>query len=273
MLTRAKAKLIKDNNKNPQEEEVQEDSQSSEEEVQEDSQSSEEEVQEDSQSSEEEVIPLLVQPNMTDAPPAVVLADDAEEGEAPVDGHPPPPPPAEVGIPPAPPPNVPVVPPTPSPMHLPIPAGMVPYKISPFTGTQGEDAAEFLTDFCEYARLYHLTNAQTKNLFIMCLKERAKRWFRQTFPNPEGSSCESIFESFKAEFYTSGIDWEREISYDSLKQTHIETIQRSLEIQIKLLKPASIYSRIDPYVLTCIKRHALVLSVWYFQKYYKLVLG
>ena len=203
MLTRAKAKLIKDNNKNVQEEEV----------------------HEDSQSSEEEVTPLLVQPNMADAPPAVVLADDAEEGEAPVDGHPPPPPPAEVGMPPAPPPNVvPVVPPTPSPMHLPILAGMVPYKISPFTGTQGEDAAEFLTDFCEYSRLYHLTNAQTKNLFGMCLKERAKRWFRQTFPSPEGSSCESIFESFKAEFYTSGIDWEREISYDSLKQMHIETV-------------------------------------------------
>ena len=174
---------------------------------------------------------------MADAPeppPPAVLVEAGDHGDAPDDGHPPLPPMADMGVapdvPPAPvvvppaPGVVPPVPPIPSPVHLPIPAGMVPYKITPFSGTQGEDAAEFLTDFCEYARLYHLTNVQTKNLFIMCLKERAKRWFRQSFPNPEQSSCEAIFEQFKLEFYTSGIDWEREIPYDSLRQLHIEMV-------------------------------------------------
>lgn len=218
MLTRAKAKLIKNSKDNKTDKN------------QEDSQSSQGENIEDSQSSEEEVAPLLPGPVMADAqepPPAAVPADAGDNADAPDDGHPPILQPADVGIAQAPPPTpgiVPPVPPVPSPAHLPIPAGMVPYKITPFSGTQGEDAAEFLTDFCEYARLYHLTNVQTKNLFIMCLRERAKRWFRQSFPNPEGSSCEAIFEQFKLEFYTSGIDWEREISYDSLRQLHIETV-------------------------------------------------
>ena len=109
--------------------------------------------------------------------------------------------------------------------NVPLPTGMVPYKIQPFTGAHSEDAHEFLEDFCEYCRLYKLTNQQTKHLFVLCLRDRAKRWFRSTFEDVDTTDCTTIFEQFKQKFYQQGINWEKEIGFEALRQNFSEPVQ------------------------------------------------
>ena len=110
------------------------------------------------------------------------------------------------------------------PTYTPLPSGITACKVPTFGASQKEDPSEFLQDFCEYAKLYHLNNSQTKHLFLMSLKDRAKRWFRINFPEFDGVECSTIFNAFKEEFYPQGIDWEKEISYDTLKQQYAESV-------------------------------------------------
>ena len=52
-----------------------------------------------------------------------------------------------------------------------------------------------------YKRLLAVRNAQIKHLFLMSLKDRAKRWFRTSYPNTEEVGCRDLFEEFKKQFY------------------------------------------------------------------------
>ena len=118
----------------------------------------------------------------------------------------------------------PVVPPVAQPALLPLPQDLVPFRIEPFHGKYSENAQEFLVDFCEYARIYRLTVQQTKGLFIMSLKDRAKRWFRKQFPDPELVTCEQIFQNFKDQFYPAGINWAEEMSLEAIRQDIAEPV-------------------------------------------------
>lgn len=114
---------------------------------------------------------------------------------------------------------------TPVARHIQLPSGAVPYKLQPFAGLHSENAEEFLTDFREYAKLYSLSSDQTKNLFVLCLKDRAKRWFRSTFPDVEATSYEDVFKAFEQEFFkTNGIDWQKESTLDTIKQYHTDSV-------------------------------------------------
>ena len=114
------------------------------------------------------------------------------------------------------------------PVHaIPLPPGVLPFKLVPFSGTQAEDATEFLADFCEYAKAYSLTNDQSKHLFMMSLKDRAKQWIRQRFNGEfDTTPCEEILDAFKEKFYPRGINWAVELEYESLKQIPGQTVQQ-----------------------------------------------
>ena len=120
-------------------------------------------------------------------------------------------------------PIVPPIAPVPPPA-LPILHDLIQFKIQPFSGAYTDNAQDFLVDFCEYARLSQLTVQQTKVLFIMSLRDKAKRWFRTNFPDPDLYTCEEIFQNFKDQFYPVGINWAEEMSLEAIKQDFTESI-------------------------------------------------
>lgn len=162
----------------------------------------------------------IAAPGPAAAPPAAAVAP----APAPAVVLPPPVAPAAIAPPvghfPIPPP----IGPAPQPAELPIPHDLIPFKIPPFSGKYTDNAQDFLVDFCEYARLSQLTVQQTKVLFIMSLKDKAKRWFRTHFPDPDLATCEEIFQSFKDQFYPVGINWAEEMSLEAIKQDFTESV-------------------------------------------------
>ena len=100
-----------------------------------------------------------------------------------------------------------------------LPTGMLPFRLIPFSGSQNEDAAEFLTDFCEYAKVYSLSNTQSKHLFMMSLRDGAKQWIRQKFQADfDTTPCEQMLDAFKDKFYPKGVNWPVELEFEALKQ-------------------------------------------------------
>ena len=104
--------------------------------------------------------------------------------------------------------------PAPTTQAVSLPTGMLPFRLTPFSGSQNEDAAECLADFCEYAKAYSLSNTQSKHLFMMSLRDGAKQWIHQKFQADfDTTPCEQMLDAFKDKFYPKDINWQVELEF------------------------------------------------------------
>ena len=108
--------------------------------------------------------------------------------------------------------------------NSPIKIDSLPFKLTPFSGNPQDNPEDFINSFKLSAEVLGWAKHKQTAIFQMCLKNAPRMWFQQ-LDYITCTDIDKLMVAFMIRFKPLGLDWTKEASFQSLKQSPAETDQ------------------------------------------------